>query len=718
MREAGGFRIECDREGNRMKMMRKGFSLHMYGGSSKVLSLVAGFCLLLPVAASAEIHLLPQPREVHLAGQIALPERVEVRVPGHDAEDEFAAASLSTEPAAGKTAYPVTLLRSDSVAGKRVLEEEKQTFTPEMAEEGYLLVIRSKGAVIVGSASAGVFYGVQTLKQLLATGTAASGLPTGTIRDWPAMRYRGMDDDLSRGPVPTLEFQKHQIQVIASVKMNVYSPYIEHTLVYDKSPLPAPRGGAMTRADVQELVRFARQYHVMVIPEQEAFGHLHHVLKYELYKDVAETPHGFVLAPGQAGTLPLIHDWFAQIAEDFPSPFMHIGADETFDLGLGRTREQVQKEGLGPTYVQFLARIDKELAPLHKRLLFWGDIGGSDPAAVAGLPKDMIAVPWVYGAEKSYDKYIQPFAAAGMETWVAPGVSNWSLVYPDNSNALPNIQGFARDGQRLGSKGLLTTVWNDDGEGLFNLDWYGLLFTAAAGWQPGEASIPDYKAVFGTLFHGDTTGKVDQAQDELTAANGVLAQARTDISSDDLFWLDPWSAEGQALAARMRPVNAALREHAERAIVLLAEARTANPHLKGTSALDAMDLGARRLDLIGMKFQFSDEIQHFYATALKGQHDKDHASEMRNLLDEISSNNGRCQDLRDAYSATRDEYRDVWLSENRPYWLGNVMVRYDLEIQRWQQRGNAFMTAIHAFDNNAGMPPAESLGMPPVEPAQ
>ena len=57
------------------------------------------------------------------------------------------------------------------------------------------------------------------------------------------------------------------------------------------------------------------------------------------------------------------------------------------------------------------------------------------------------------------------------------------------------------------------------------------------------------------------------------------------------------------------------------------------------------------------------------------------------MLGEISGNNGRCQDLRDAYSALKAEYSQVWLSENRPYWLNNVTVRYDLEIEKWQRRG-------------------------------
>ena len=151
---------------------------------------------------------------------------------------------------------------------------------------------------------------MQTFKQLLPLPGAPRVLPTGTVRDWPAMQYRGIDDDLSRGPFPTLEFQKHQIRVFASFKINIYSPYFEHTLLYPDHPLAAPPGSSLTPAQAAELVAYARQYHVTIIPEQEAFGHLHHVLKYELYQDVAETPHGHVLAPGQPGTLPLIKDWF------------------------------------------------------------------------------------------------------------------------------------------------------------------------------------------------------------------------------------------------------------------------------------------------------------------------------------------------------------------------------------------------------------------------
>jgi hexosaminidase len=677
-----------------------------------------------PAPAAPQVKLLPAPREANFSGTTDLPSKIQVLVPGRDPEDEFAARDLEDAikqlPAiedesradAARPAYRVTLLRNDAAEAKTLMTRNNLAFDPAMESEGYVLVIDSHEATIIGATGSGVFYGVQTFKQLLPLAGAPRVLPTGTVRDWPAMQYRGIDDDLSRGPFPTLAFQKHQIRVFASFKANIYSPYFEHTLLYPDHPLPAPPGSSLTPAEAAELVAYARQYHVTVVPEQEAFGHLHHVLKYDLYADEAETPHGNVLAPGQPGTLPLIKDWFTQIAAEFPSPFIHIGADETFDLGLGRSHDAVQQQGYGPVYVAFLKQIHDALAPLNRRLLFWGDIGDANPDAVSGLPKDMIAVPWNYWDSSGFDKMIAPFAKNGIETWVAPGDANWNEVYPVAKTALWNIQGFIRDGQRLGSTGALTTVWNDDGEGLFNMDWYGVLFGAVAAWQPGESSIANYQDAYGEIFHHDATGKIDAAEKELMAAQADLHDAKTGMNSDQLFWIDPWSMQGQDAAAKLMPQLQDLRVHAEDAIVLLAQARQSNPKLLEPDAITAMDLGARRLDLIGMKFELAQQIASGYAKAQAQQHDKTQHQITNLLLSEISSDNGLCQDLRDAYSATKGEYSQVWLSENRPYWLNNVTVRYDLEVERWQQHGDQFETATRAWHNGQDLPAAASLGLP------
>jgi hexosaminidase len=678
--------------------------------------MIALFC----VNGFAQVSLLPAPREAHLGPKMQLPAKIQVLVPGHDAADEFAASDLleaikqvaPAESARAGVFYRVNLLRSDALAAKTVLSRAGLAFDPAMQSEGYALIIEKQQAYIVGASSAGVFYGVQTFKQLLQQPGSERTLPTGTIRDWPAMRYRAVQDDLSRGPVPTLEYQKHQIRVLASFKANIYSPYFEHTLLYPNQPMAAPPGGAMTPAEVKELVAYARPYHITILPQQEAFGHLHHVLKYEQYHDAAETPHGHVLAPGQQASMPLIKDWFTQMAAVFPSPFIHIGADETWDLGIGRTQDSVQKNGYGPVYVSFLKQIHDELEPLHRRLLFWGDIGGKDANAVAGLPKDMIAVPWNYWDFTGFDKMIEPFAKAGIETWVAPGDANWNEVFPRTRTALWNIQGFARDGQRMGSTGMINTVWNDDGEGLFDLDWYGVLFGPVAAWQAGESSIHDYQTAYGPLFHGDATGKVDEAERELMSAQEVLDNAKLELSSDSVFWLDPWSPQGQDVSAKLSPVAQELRLHAERAVVLLAQLRQSNPNLKEQAALTAMDMGARRLDLIGMKFQLAQEIANDYTKVRGIQRDKAQRDVASNLLSEISGNNGRCQDLRDAYSALKAQYAQVWMGENRPYWLNNVTVRYDLEIEKWQHRGELFQQGTWEWRNGRELPVPTGLGLP------
>jgi hypothetical protein len=494
--------------------------------------------------------------------------------------------------------------------------------------------------------------------------------------------------------------------------VNVYSPYFENTFAFASNPLPALPGGAMTRADAEELVRYASQYHVTIIPEQEAFGHLHRVLMYDTYSQLAETPHGSVLAPGQPGSQELIRQWFTEMASIFPGPFLHIGADETFELGRGQTKERVTQQGLGAVYVDFLKQIHAELTPLHRKLLFWGDIAMDSPQLVKTLPKDMIAVAWEYNPNPNgYDKWLLPYVDAGMETWVSPGINNWRVVYPNYNAGLDNIQRFVSDGQRVGSTGVLNTVWNDLGEGLFNLDWYGALFGAAAGWQSGTSDIPQFQKSYGQAFHGDSTGKINQAQVELMAAQTTLKDAGLGSATDNLFWVDPWSADGQQLSAKLLPVAHALRVHAEQAIILVEQARGAAA-LREPDALDAMEMGARRIDFIGYKFQVAQEIADGYRSAYLAQNDPATRRSVGRLIGAITGVNGQCQDLREGYGLSRELFHRAWLQENRPYWLDNVMARYDLSMQLWIQRANRFSDASSQFRQTHILPKPEEVGLP------
>ena len=671
----------------------------------------------------ADLHLVPAVREC-TAGE-AMPIGVSgvVLSEEEDAENNFALRDLAETlkmrnvPVNQHDAPSLLFFRVDSKQGASLLESIHLQFDPAMNDEGYVIAPAGvRSIVVIAKSAAGFFYGAQTVKQLIRGSGKDTVLLVPTIRDWPAMAHRGLSDDWSRGPLPNMEFLKREIRTLAAYKINIISPYFEHTFAYDASPVAAFPGGAMTPDEVRELVEYAAQYHITVIPEQESFGHLHHLLKFEQFSPLGETPHGSVLAPGDPATLPLIASWFSELAKVFPAPYSHIGADETFELGLGKTREQVQQQGLGAVYIDFLKQIHATLEPNHKRLLFWGDIAVHSPELVGTLPKDMIAVPWDYDVKPDFKPIIAPFTRVGLETWVAPGVNNWNRLYPNNNDALENIRAFVRDGQALGATGVMNTVWNDDGEGIFDENWYGVLFGAAAGWQAGESSELAFSNSYGLAFHRDPTGKIDQAQRELMAAHATFKEAGLRDAEDVYFWVDPFSPEGVRVGAKLRPFESPLRLHAERAIALLAEARAAakleNRTLENPEALDALELGARRIDFVGLKFQAADESLALYNQARTMAADKSRRSEVEEKLWTIGSNNGLLEDIRDGYTLLGGLYRKAWLQDNRPYWLENNQARYDRAAQLWIGRSDHWDLVLEQWWNTHTLAAPAEVGLP------
>jgi hexosaminidase len=712
---------------------------HRYGSLLLVVATAAS-------AQSPSLKLIPIPREVHAGGDRPLAHGVRVVCSAPcPAEDKFAADDLSAAllargiPVTEEGGFPIELVRLG--------DHPEAKFTDEMKAEGYLISATSAGLTVVGDTAEGLFYGAQTVKQLVEGNGTSAILHAANIRDWPAMKYRGLDDDLSRGPITTLEFEKYMIRTLAAYKINLYSPYFEHTQQYASNPLMAPPG-SVTAAEAKELVAYAKLYHITIIPEQEAFGHLHNSMTWEQYQPLVETPHGAVLAPGQPGSIELITQMFKELAAIYPGPFLHIGADETVDLGLGQTKADVDARGLAPVYLDFLQRIVTALKPLNRKILFWGDVAQDAPDLLKGLPQSFkdstIAIAWVYNPEpRGYDRFLTPFTKAGFETWVAPSVNNFRKVYPDNNLALANIQRFTADGQRLGSTGQLNTIWNDDGEGLFNQDWYGILFGAAAAWQKGESSIPAFQNSYGEVFHGDATGALNEAQKEMMLAHSVLRdQAHEGDGTNSIFWLDPMSADGLRIGAQVRPYVHELRLHAERALTLIAQARAAAPAappvsanpgvynpaetypsapttLRETAAIDALELGARRMDLIGLKFQLSEEIAEGYqrAYAMQNTKDKKQRMDVGRELSDINGVNGRIQDYINAYSLLRDLYEQAWYRSNRAYALRPVLEHYDYTVGLWEARSDKLRSAQRQWSDTRTLPPAAELGLPLPTPA-
>ncbi len=674
-------------------------------------------------ASGQELKLIPQPRQVEQsAGALRLGPgaRIVLNV-AHAREDRVAAEILVEEirAATGRKLTIVVARPAEALIGaiylarlgddrrlRAALASKGLTVEDDFNPEGYVLDVDRGGIRVAGMSGAGLFYGVQTLRQLLRPSRDKRiECPVVRIKDWPAMRWRGVHDDISRGPVPTLDYMKQQIRTIAEYKLNLYSLYMEHVFDYESQPIVAPKEGALTAAEVRELVEYAKKYYVTILPEQQAFGHLHHLLKYELYSDLAETPHGHVLTPANDKTYELIRNLYQELVPLFPGPLFHIGSDETFELGTGQTKERAAAVGLGRVYLEHLKRVSEIMQPYHKRLLFWGDIAVRYPELLNILPKDMIAVPWAYDPRASFDSLLKPFKDAGLDIIASPGANNWNRIFPDLNAAYVNIRNFARDAQKFGAAGLLNTTWDDDGEALFAMTWPAVTFGAACAWQPGESSIEEFQKRYDWAFYRNDDATFREALDHLAKAHTLLASRGLGGAMDDAFWMDPFTEAGARYAERALPVAHDVRLAAERALASLYASRAkARAHAE---TLDALIFAALRLDALGMKVQFLAESSEFYRDAYDHREDRDRVG--RDLW-EITGINGRLEDLRDATTRLREQYARLWKQESRAYWLDNVLVRYDILASLVQKKIEDLRAVQALYREGAPLPEPGAVG--------
>jgi hexosaminidase len=672
-------------------------------------------------SSAEELKLVPEPKQVQKrAGEFRIGPKTRIIInAAHAVEDQTAAETLVDEIEAVigmklKIATSRSMPKSGAIYLARTGDDKRlsSTLEPTLAiddkfsDEGYVLDANAERVIVAARTAEGVFYGAQTLRQLIHRGEASQAVvPSVAIKDWPAMRWRGVHDDISRGPVPTLDYIKKQIRTCAAFKLNLFSLYIEHVFDYQSHPLIGPKEGSLNAAEVRELVQYGNRYHVTILPEQQAFGHLHHVLKNEVYSDLAETPHGHVLAPVNEKSYELIKDLYAELVPLFPAPLFHIGSDETFELGQGQTKDRAKEVGLGRIYLDHLKRVSDIMKPYNKRLMFWGDVAMHYPELLQILPKDVIAVAWSYGPAQNFDSMLKPYKDAGLDIFVSPGANNWNRIFPNLDAAFINIKNFVRDGQKYGALGMLNTTWDDDGESLFGMTWPAIVFGAECSWRQGEAGIESFKANYDWAFYRNDENTFRDAIQELSRSHSVMRTAGLGEAFDSAFWDDPFTELGAKSAEKALPAARDLRLGAERALASLyrnrAKARA------NADTLDYLIFAAMRLDLLGMRIQFANEISKYYWDAYLNMNDR---SRVRRDLNEITSINARLEDLRDATTRLRGLYSDLWLKENRPYWLGNVLIRYDNLASLLQSKIQSVQAAQQQYRQQQVLPTPQEMG--------
>jgi hypothetical protein len=414
-------------------------------------------------------------------------------------------------------------------AGDAVDTPVRLSFSSERsASEAYRLEIGRKGVAITGEGPRGVFYGAQTLVQLIKE--HGTRLPFLEIEDAPDFPVRGFCHDVTRGKVPTLVTLKLLADKLASYKVNQLHLYIEHAFAFSAIPELWQGRDPLTAAEIRELDAYCRERCIDLVPTLATFGHLYELLRIRRFEHLneldiraSELPHclwdrmaHYTLDAANGESYLLIKSMIDEFVPLFSSSLCNICGDETFDLGRGKNRALAAEIGEGRLYVGFVKKIIAAVREHGRTPMLWGDVLLRHPELIGELPDDMVYLNWDYRAEAT-DGAVKTFAEAGVRQYVCPGVHGWSRFANDIDTASGNIRRMAEFGRRYGAAGMLNTDWGDCGHVNFLVSsFHGLALGAALSWN--GSSYPEdrrFDAAVSALEWGDSTGRTAQSLREL-----------------------------------------------------------------------------------------------------------------------------------------------------------------------------------------------------------
>jgi hexosaminidase len=419
-----------------------------------------------------------------------------------------------------------------------------------IGDEGYVISVTPERTVVAAASSAGIYYGVQTLRQVIDGRPARASFPGMLLTDWPSFRYRGVMLDVSRGKVPTNDTIKELVELLGVLKINVLQLYVEHTFAFHRHPVIAHGSGALTHEDLVKIQQHAKLHHVEVQANLQSFGHMERILSLEAYQKLAESDRRWSLSPSDPATYAFLESLYSEYLPCFESKLFNADCDETYDLGKGRSAKRAERIGVGMLYLEHIKAIRALAHKFGKRLLIWGDIVLQHPAVIGKIPKDVVMLNWGYGARHDFASTAK-FRRAKLEHWVCPGSNSWSALFPRLEVACRNISGFAAAGLKSGATGLLNTDWGDGGHpNLLGCSYHAFAFGAEASWSGARRHPASFDDRFSwTLFH-NRTGIVGKIFRMLAQTNAAFGETNDVSVPFKVYWAEfPYGPELRGLGA-------------------------------------------------------------------------------------------------------------------------------------------------------------------------
>ncbi|HEY4155605.1 MAG TPA: glycoside hydrolase family 20 zincin-like fold domain-containing protein, partial [Puia sp.] len=529
-----------------------------------------------------------------------------------------------------------------------------------IGKEGYLLILRNRKRFIAAHTETGLFYGIQSLKQLIRAGWKGDLF----IADWPSFETRVIYDDISRGPISTVAYIKKQIERMAEIKINYLSFYIEHIVQPRSHPDFAPPDGKLTTADITELSAYAAKFHMQLIGSFQSFGHFEKILSLPQYASMGAT--STLISPTDPRAKQFLEEVIGELCGAFNAPWFNVNCDETFDLGQGSTKPLVDSLGAVAVYASHL-RFLYDIVKRHgKKMMMWGDFAVKHPEVLDRLPRDIVYLTWEYGDQSSFDHWIKPFANRHLNYMICPGILNSYRMFPDMQLARANITGFTKAGHGQAAKGVITTVWDDGAVYLFSSDWYGVYVAAERSWTVDSTAVPSFNTRYEQTAYGTRNG------DYVKALFTLMELKKLPLTYDlsDRVWQQKILPDsGKKLIVNNTGVVEAGRIVGEAEHYI----RSSDPKRNQTDISTLANRIALYKLILDTRLK-TVAIAADYTSAAAGTPQQAGVLFTRDIKE--------TGDLIQAYTASRETFRQAWLKENQHYWLDSALTAYDKKINR------------------------------------
>jgi len=480
--------------------------------------------------------LLPAPRTVTLLkGQVRLDANWRLGRAGVKADD-IAVRTLRGELAREHGLKLAEGAGDGGVVRLRLTDGAVKTGAADaVRRQAYRITIAPKQVEVVANAPPGMFYGVQTLLQLLAgSGGEALLLPEGTITDWPRypLRFVHWDTKHHQDRLATL---KRFCDWMGRFKLNMVSFELEDKFAYPSHPvIAAPT--AFTTAQMRELTRYALARHIQIVPNVQAPAHMTYVLKHKAFAHLRCDGSNYQICMDDPKARKLIFDMYDDLCRATPGvKYFHVSTDEVYYAGIcEKYRKPYNPTNRSLTWVDFVRAAHGHLAKRGRRIIIWAEF----PLLaehVRLLPRDIINGICTLNVAPAFrkamaDRGMQQLAYASMQGAEKLFPNHFAYAGPRGRAARGRLAtAFETTTRMAGRKDVIGTfaaAWDD--AGLHNETfWLGWATMAQGAWTPGAASVDQTVADFMDVFYG--RGVSD------------MAAVYRDMQEQARFWEYAWS---------------------------------------------------------------------------------------------------------------------------------------------------------------------------------